>query len=263
MPAFGSEPAGHPRCALIVAHPGHELRVHGWLERARPTGFVLTQGDGAAGASRLQSTSAVLTGAGASIGGVYGILKDREIYTALLERRHDLFIEIAESLAAALIEARADYVASDAEEGYNPSHDVCRYVASAAARLAARTSGREIRGFDFPLIARPDTCPRELCARALWVQLDDDALDRKLSAAAGYAELAHEVDSALTAFGSGAFRTECLRPWTARAVDDESPPFYERYGEQQVAARVYAEVIRREHLLSVRQALSRHAGMDA
>src|SRR5207302_1404403 len=30
--------------ALLVAHPGHELRVHGWLERERPLVFVLTDG---------------------------------------------------------------------------------------------------------------------------------------------------------------------------------------------------------------------------
>lgn len=257
------EPVGRPRCALIVAHPGHELRVHGWLEWAQPTSFVLTRGDGPTGASRLQSTTAVLAGAGASIGSVYGLLKDREIYAALLDERHELFIEIAESLARALIASQTDCVASDAEEGYNPSHDVCRYLASAAARIASRAEGRPIGGFDFPLIGPPDVCPPELCARALWIQLDDDALDRKLSAAAGYPELAGEVNAALTAVGAGAFRTECLRPWTARHADDGTAPFYERYGEQQVAAGVYAEVIRRKHLLSIRQALWRHAGMDA
>lgn len=32
------------RAALVVAHPGHELRVYGWLEQARPRVFVLTDG---------------------------------------------------------------------------------------------------------------------------------------------------------------------------------------------------------------------------
>ena len=62
------EAVRRPRSALIVAHPGHELRVHAWLEQARPTSFVLTQGDGAAGVSRLPSTTAVLTRAGAPVG---------------------------------------------------------------------------------------------------------------------------------------------------------------------------------------------------
>ena len=34
---------------LFVAHPGHELCVHGWLEIARPKVFVLTDGSGRSG----------------------------------------------------------------------------------------------------------------------------------------------------------------------------------------------------------------------
>ena len=237
--------------------------MHGWLERARPTSFVLTQGDGHEGASRLRSTTAVLTNAGASVGEVYGILKDREIYAALLKRRHDVFIDILETLANALIAATFDCVVSDAEEGYNPSHDACRYLAFAAAAIASRRAGHDIQGFDYPLIGRPDVCPPELCSRAIWVQLDDDALERKLSAAGGYPELSYEVNAALTAVGAEAFRTECLRPWASPPPGDDGIPFYERYGERQVAAGVYSDVIRLEHLLSLRSALWRHAGVDA
>ena len=257
------EAVRRPRSALIVAHPGHELRVHAWLEQARPTSFVLTQGDGAAGVSRLPSTTAVLTRAGAPVGGVYGLLKDREIYAALLDRRHDVFLRLLDALADALIAAHLDCVVSDAEERYNPSHDVCRYLASAAAAIASRTEGREIEGFDFPLIGAPDVCAAELCSRARWIQLDEDALARKLSAAHSYPELTHEVDAALATNGAQAFRTECLRPWTSPPAEDGTRPFYEVHGERQVASGVYSDVIRLEHLLSLRDALWRHAGVEA
>jgi hypothetical protein len=248
---------------LIIAHPGQELRVHAWLERTRPTSFVLTQGDGAVGHSRLRSTTAVLTRAGAPVGSVYGSLKDREIYAALVERRHAVFLRILDALADALIASNVDSVVSDAEEGYNPSHDVCRYLASAAAALAARSAGREIEGFDFPLIGAPDVCAAELCSRALWIRLDDDALSRKLSAAASYPELRHEVDAALATVGAQAFRTECLRPWTSPRGEDGTRPFYEVHGERKVAAGIYSDVIRQEHLLSLRDALWRHADVEA
>jgi hypothetical protein len=244
---------------LIVAHPGHELRVHAWIEQARPISFVLTQGDGAAGVSRLLSTTAVLTRAGAPIGGVYGLLTDREIYAALLERRHDVFLRILDALAEAFIAARLDCVVSDAEERYNPSHDACRYLASAAAFIAARTAGREIDGFDFPLVGAPNVCDAELSSRARWIHLDEEALARKLAAARSYPELTHEVDAALATVGPQAFRTECLRPWISTRAEDGIRPFYEEYGERQVAAGVYANVIRLEHLLSLRDTLWRHA----
>jgi hypothetical protein len=253
-------PASRP--ALIVAHPGHELRLHGWVELARPTCFVLTQGDGTSGVSRLHSTTAVLTGAGAPIGSVYGLLKDREIYAALADRRHDVFLRLLDALAEALIVSQFDCVVSDAEERYNPSHDVCRYLASAAAAMA-QGGGTAIEGFDFPLIGPPDACAEALSRRARWIHLDDAALARKLAASQNYKELAHEVDIALATLGPEAFRTECLRPWTSLPADAGERPYYEVYGERQVRAGVYSDVIRLEHLLALRDTLWRHAGVAA
>ena len=79
-----SPPSRTPHAALVMAHPGHELRIHGWLERTRPLPFVLTDGSGHTSSSRLASTTRVLTAAGAQPAGVlYGQLTDREVYQAL------------------------------------------------------------------------------------------------------------------------------------------------------------------------------------
>ena len=43
------------RCALVVAHPGHELRVYGWLALRKPDVYILTDGSGHTGNSRLDS----------------------------------------------------------------------------------------------------------------------------------------------------------------------------------------------------------------
>lgn len=224
---------------------------------------MLTQGDGARGVSRLRSTTEVLARTGAPVGSVYGPLKDGEIYAALLEGRHDVFLRIMDALADALIASRFDCVVSDAEERYNPSHDVCRYLASAAASIAARELGHAVEGFDFPLIGAPDACTAELSVRAQWIHLDDAALARKLAAAQSYPEMAYEVETALDTIGAQAFRTECLRPWTSRREDSSARPYYEVYGERQVAAGVYSHVIRLEHLLALKDALSQHAGVGA
>jgi len=79
------------RAALVVAHPSHELRVHGWLEQTRPYVCVLTDGGGRRGEARLSRTSEVLTRAGAAQGTIYGRLTDLEVYTAILsvERSED------------------------------------------------------------------------------------------------------------------------------------------------------------------------------
>src|SRR5262249_46819579 len=92
------------RSALVIAHPGHELRVHGWLESARPEVFVLTDGSGHAGQSRLASTSRLLDCAGAWPGPIYGRVTDRTLYTALLDGRLNLFTGLAVELSEALVQ---------------------------------------------------------------------------------------------------------------------------------------------------------------
>src|SRR6267142_6198654 len=47
------------RAALVVAHPSHELRVHGWLQMCHPWVLVLTDGSGRTGEPRLLSTRKV------------------------------------------------------------------------------------------------------------------------------------------------------------------------------------------------------------
>ena len=158
------------RAALVIAHPGHELRVHGWVELARPLAFVLTDGSGHTGQSRLTSTSRLLERAGAARGGIYGRLTDRALYAAILGGDVDLVAGLAGELAQALVDGEIDYVVGDALEGYNPGHDLCRVIIDAAAELAGR-AGQRVACLDFPLVGRPNECPPTLvnshcqCAR--------------------------------------------------------------------------------------------------
>jgi hypothetical protein len=243
--------------ALVIAHPGHELRVFGWASQVRPLTFVLTRGDGRSGESRLHSTSAVLASIGARQGSVYGRFSDREIYELLLGQRHDVLLGLRDELAEAFVAANITVVACDAEEWYNPSHDVCRYVAVAAAKRAETWTGRPIQVFDFPLVAAPDTCPEHLRSRAIRLELDDATFSRKLQSAQHYLELRSEVERALAADGAEAFRVECLRPALPSEDALVGRPFYEDYGERQVKAGHYAEAITFDgHVSAMRTALN-------
>jgi hypothetical protein len=246
------------KAALVIAHPGHELRVFGWASQVHPITFVLTRGDGRAGASRLESTSAVLESIGAPQGSIYGRFSDREIYELLLGHRHDVLVGLRDELAAAFVAADVDVVACDAEEWYNPSHDVCRYVAVAAAKRAEALTGTPIDVFDFPLVGPPNSCPDHLRERALRLELDGETFSRKLQSAHHYPELKVEVERALAANGADAFRVECLRPAAPSDGAVSQRPFYEEYGERQVAAGHYAEAIKFDpHVSATRAALNR------
>lgn len=254
------DPVPRGRAALVVAHPGHELRVYGWLELARPRVFVLTDGSGRSSCSRLRSTAEILSRLGASTGPVFGRFTDLSLYQAILRHDYQLFVELARELTEDFLRHQIEYVAGDAAEGYNPAHDICRLILDASVAMAARSHRVMIANYDFLLKGRPDECPERLRHRARWLRLDDEALDRKLKAADNYPELTAEVKKAISENGASAFRVECLRPsgegdFSGKHARSERP-FYEQYGEQQVAAGHYESVIRyREHLVPLAEAL--------
>jgi len=273
------------RAMLVIAHPGHELRVHGWLETSRPHVWVLTNGSGRAQHSRIDSTTRVLCSAGAVPGSVYGQMSDVDLYNDVLEFNHSRFTDLVDQLVDGLIRTDADVVAGDAEEGYNPAHDICRLVINAALRLVKSKTNREITNYDFTLMGPPAASLNELNSNSLLLSLDDAAFARKLSAARNYPELQAEVEAALNGSGNGtfndrpdlaqrvratfgatdasSFRNECLRYLNNHSgftsYFNGDAPFYETYGEQQVRAGHYTHVLRyRDHMLPLAMALDAH-----
>jgi hypothetical protein len=251
------------RCALMIAHPGHEIRVHAWLEQAQPLVYVLTDGSGFAGRSRLESTTRLLRRAGARRGAIYGRYTDHQIYQAVLTHDHQLFVGIAQELAAEIEGERIELIVGDAQEGAILTHDVWRCVIDSAIALAEQRTGRRIQSFDFFLEASPLAAAAAAGNLAIPLRLDEPAWQRKLAAARSYPELREDVERALAAFGEDAFRLEYLRP--VAVADSEGAtwlvaPQYERHGESQVKQGRYAQVIRyAEHVAPLRQALLREA----
>jgi len=273
------------RAILVIAHPGHELRVHRWLETARPEVWVLTDGSGRTQRSRVDSTTRVLDATGAAPGPIYPQFSDADLYEAVLSFDHRQFTDVVDRLATALMHEDVECVVGDAEEGYNPAHDICRLVINAAIRLVQRRTTKTIANYDFTLMGAPGDCPDELRSRSLWLNLDDAAFARKISAALNYPELQAEVEAALqggtsetspehfdlgerarSTFGptdATNFRIECLRPVNAFRTSIRSYggdlPFYEAYGEKQVRAGHYTRVLRfDEHLMPLAAALDSH-----
>jgi hypothetical protein len=253
---------GSCKSALIIAHPGHELRVHHWLEIVRPVVLVLTDGSGSTRHSRLQSTTHLLQKAGARPGEIYGLFSDTDMYKALLSQKFTIFLDLLERTAAFLIQEEIDLVAGDAIEGYNPSHDICRHLINAALEMVQRKTGRILCNYDFPVVGSPRREPGTGRAAPVELCLDDVAWQRKLKASAEYPELASEVEKALVTLGRQAFREEWLYPVDAKmdGMVQSDVPFYERHGEERCQEGVYQNVIRYSlHVRPVAEALWRHA----
>jgi len=250
------------RTAVVIGHPGHELLVHGWLEATRPLVFVFTDGSGRSNQSRLASTTKILNQTGAKRGPIYGRLTDAAAYSAILNHEFDLFVGLARELCEALAAERIDYVAGDAFEGYNPMHDVCRLVINAAVVVAQRLKGHRVENLEFSAINQPTVCHEPPHADGVCGTLDYAAFARKMAAANEYIELAGEVQAAKERTSVAALRVECLRPVgpSSGTQTCDQAPFYESYGEKQVAAGYYHRVVRyHEHIEPLAEALRCYA----
>jgi hypothetical protein len=234
--------------ALLVAHPGHELRVHGWVERERPIVYVLTDGSGSRQEPRIEATRRLLAAAGARPGPVFGGVKDGELYQALLRGDHRLFVELFEEIAESASREGVSVLLADAAEGWNPAHDVARLLANAVAGRSAR-GGVPVESLAFPLEAAPGEGAGEAAVRLV---LDDAAFARKLGAARAYAAMRDEVERAIAGHGAEAFHVETLRrpdPGFDLEPIHGPVPLYEHFGERRLAEGVYPEVVRfRAHL---------------
>jgi hypothetical protein len=236
------------RPAVLVGHPGHELRVLGWLAEKKPRVHVLTDGSGTTGYSRVHATSDLLRRIGAGRGEVFGLLSDADIYQAILHQDITLFCSIVDRLAASLADHGTDFVAADAAEGFNPTHDICRQLANAAICRAQMMTGRSIANYEFLLAEWDLNGPIHHDHRCWHLRLEDSLLQLKLDTAREYAEMRDEVDRAIALKGEEYFRVECLRKMAGQFLESRRRyrPYYEQLGERRVAAGKYSYTIRYE-----------------
>ena len=207
--------------ALVVAHPSHELRLHGWLEQTRPYVCILTDGGGRSGEPRLPRTTEILSRVGATPGAIYGRLNDLEVYAAILDGNSEIFTGLAEELAQAFVDEQIEYVVGDATEGYSVAHDICRIMIDTAVDLAERRHGHHVANFDFLVVGPPDECPDEVRNEAIRIELDDESFARKVKAALAYSpKLAIDVEAALAGAPFQAVR-RFSEPQLAGEVDVE------------------------------------------
>lgn len=232
------------KSALIIGHPGHELRIFRFLEHFQPRVYVLTDGSGYNLQSRLDKTAKIIAEAGCDPSEIMGRFTDKTLYDLILRNDEQSLIALFNEIVEDLAHHEIDMVMGDALEGFNPTHDLCRYLINSAV-IVLSNAGRQITNYDFLLDGPPGYCPEELRDKAIWMDLEDDDLKRKIEAAENYPEIAKDVSIAIEKFGHEPFKRECLRPilnkQTLRNWDIE--PMYEMYGRQRVASGKYKEMI--------------------
>lgn len=224
------------RAMLLIGHPGHELRLHHWLELERPTVCVLTDGSGGTAQGRIEYSRDCVARAGATTGPLFGHMADRDWYAALLARDPAPFVEAGDKIACAALTLGIGLIVSDARDGYNPMHDAaCCLATMVVEGLSAQ--GQSVRRLTAPATGEALSAP----VRELW--LDSIARKRKEAAMARYAPLLQEIEQA---------REQGLDIGVERLYPDDAErsgkrsPAYEAYGSARVADGDYRSVIMAE-----------------
>jgi hypothetical protein len=250
----------HP--GLMVGHPGHELKVFGWISEYKPRTYVMTDGSGQHGVSRLASTAQLLGPLGIQTDAMFGVVSDRGLYLAILDQKTEWFVEILDRVTDSFIEERIDLVVADAMEGFNPAHDLCRVLVDGGVAAVKRKTGRTIANYKFCLTEWELSRQGQHDKTCFHFVLNDDALRRKMEAAEKYSELKDEVREAIAIRGVEYFRTECLKEVAAPFGQHDycGRPNYEIWGEQRVAKGTYESVIRYDqHVFPIIDAIRSHA----
>jgi hypothetical protein len=256
-----------PETALVVAHPGHELRLTAWIAETRPWLFILTKGARSGHTEdRIETSLALAPQLGARPGRLFGVAFDVDVYAQILGGDTAYFDALTDSLRDALIAAAVTRVVTDGWQNYNPAHDLTHLIARVAAAEAAVACGQEIEVLDYPVVlgSMAGSAPGPEVWRAV---LTPEAAAEKIALAAIYPGLTPDVAGLHGAAGRRAFDTESLH--SPRALAElvplpGQPPWYERHGEARVRAGVYERALRWEHMAPVVSALaSRLAAAEA
>ena len=242
--------------ALVVGHPGHELRLFRWLEHAKPLVCVLTDGSGS-GSSRINSSFDLLAATGCAAGPVMGRFTDAEIYDLMLRGEVSPLVEITERIAQSLFEHGIRSLVSDAFEFYNPTHDLCSIVAFLATARAEAMGGLPIALYDYAVTAAAS-------GSGAFIDLSEEDVERKLRAAHQFQNLRNDVNDLLALVGRDELSREIVRPvsrpTTLPAPEDK--PFYEMHGERRVASGRYQRVLRyEEHFVEFVRRLAAQLGV--
>ncbi|SEA37786.1 hypothetical protein [Nitrosospira multiformis] len=274
---------------LVIAHPGHELRLYGWVAQTKPLVCILTDGSGSDDQPRLAATLNILQGLGAEIGPVCGELTDRQIYRKILRSEYDIFDDLCERLIALIAARDIRTVVSDGIEGYNPTHDLCEVLVRTAVAITNNVThvpraadGKEcpVRHYTIPLMGDPQPAAQPTACRAeganpgiqqeseqCIIELNERERAHKLETLREYGSraggiLQQEVEDAFRSYGEEAFGREYLYASAALGKEPErnflqQKPFYEIRGEQRVADGRYRDVIRfHEHVLPIMNRLN-------
>lgn len=232
---------------LILAHPGHELRIHHWLELNKPRVYFLTDGSGGREVSRTHCSRTIVEATGSTCGAVFGEIADKTWYSAFRDQNISFFRSVLDRIERDIPHARTIRIVADAVDGYNPVHDLASAMGLALQKKLTQRGVKARLAFSAAVPSARGDLVEE-------ISLDEAARARKLQAVKEYTPLAEEVQRILEQDATALDREYIIdqnTDWRGFAT-----PTWESIGRERVLAGTYESCLTvEEHFQPVVQSL--------
>lgn len=194
--------------ALSVAHAGHELRLHGFIEQAKPYIFILTDGSSATAPTRMgysqlyvsnifpEQKDSFMTFALANLSKEEKYIKESQLIQEVLAGSTGFCELYAGEMAQIMIEKKIDYIVCDASEDADVIHEICVILTDLAIKLVEKMTRKKIMRYEYA-VTKPYN--HDLTEDCIHIELDAPMAQRKIEELSKYhisvlPEIKHDVD---------------------------------------------------------------------
>lgn len=245
---------------LFVGHPGHELLAYNFMSVYKPDIIFLTNGSGRNNQPRITQSINLIKSLGLKAYFPFESYSDRQIYDLILSNSIDSFLSTKLALKEFILEQKYQVILGDALEGFNPSHDLCRYLINSI--VIDLENKIEIKNYEF---FQDDVRKNQTSVKKpedIILELNEDELQKKMDACINYPEIKSEVDKFVAQYGKSFFTLEFFRkveePKKIIGWDTEFP-YYEEFGRKRIVEGTYKQLISFEnHMKKLAHSLFTH-----
>ena len=267
------------KAALSISQAGHEIALHGFLDKAKPYIFIMTDGSGKNRGSRMawmhkyfmsiypENTkdmyNILVQG---NLKGEDRYIKGWQVFQEIILKQVAFFAHYAGTVAEGLVRHKIDYIVTEAIEGNDPLQDFCAIVTEVAVKLVEEKTAKKIDIYQYHVTEKFD---KNINDDSIRIELSDESYNAKIKAIANYHESIFEefkanigmdvnsilkmkemprgileVENVLKSMDATYFKEEYISPY--QYVDfnnNDNKPAYETNGEKALAEGLPTQVI--------------------
>lgn len=199
--------------ALSIAHPGHELRLHGFLEKVKPFVFIMCDNtpEGEKNSKMFASAGLIkdTTGRFTNIKSVkinqskrflhyYDIIDEfKPSFPTIIPKNKNSFSEVyIQFLIEQFIEKKIDYVVAGIIENKHTLHDACRKMTETAIKRIKHKTKKEIILYEFNI---DNPIDYNMNGNSIKIELDKELSERKVEhITQWHSDVFHELKQNIT-----------------------------------------------------------------